>query len=68
MLKPIDFEVGTADQKTALELFERIHKHNKVEPLCTDANPIYQSLMRYYGTEYKTKHHITKAETSLVES
>ena len=67
-LKLIDFEVGTADQTTALELFERIYKQNKVEFLCTDANPVYQSLMKYYGVEYGTKHHITKAETSLVES
>jgi IS1 family transposase len=61
-------EVGTADQTTSLNLFERVFKYNKVEALCTDTNPTYQSLMRYYGVEFSTKHHITKAETSLVES
>ena len=59
----VNFELKTADQTTALELFEMIYKQNKVEILCTDANPVYQSLMRYYGTEYNTKHHITKAES-----
>jgi len=67
-LKLINFEIGSADQRTALELFERIYKHNKVKILCTDANPVYQSLMRYYTQEFGTKHHVTKAETSLVES
>ncbi len=58
-LKLIDFEVGTADQSTATELFEIIYKRNKVEFLCTDSNPVYQSLMRYCRTEHKIKHHIT---------
>ena len=64
----VDFEVGLADQTTALELFERIYsRYSKVEILCTDANPVYQSLMRYYSIQHGTKHCITKAETSLVE-
>jgi IS1 family transposase len=57
----IDFEIGSADQTTALELFERIYKRHKVEILCTDANPVYQSLMKYYTPTYNTKHYVTKA-------
>jgi len=64
----IDFEIGSTDQTTALELFERIYKRHKVEILCTDANPVYQSLMKYYKPTYNAKHYVTKAETSLVES
>ncbi len=67
-LSMIDFEVGDASQKTSLELFERVYQNNKVEILCTDANPVYESLMRYYGVEHKTKHYVTKKETALVES
>ncbi len=64
----IDFEIGSVYQTTALELFERIYKRHKVEILYADTNPVYQSLMKYYTPTYNTKHYVTKAETSLVES
>ena len=70
----VDFEVGYGSQKTALNLFERVIGTdqtkicNKVHNICTDDNPTYQSIMRYYTPEFGTKHHITKKETCLVEA
>ena len=42
--------------------------NNTVKILCTDANPVYKSLIEYYGVELKIKYHIAKVATSLVES
>lgn len=61
-LQLIDFEVGDASVKTWLNLVFRLKRYVKIKHLCTDGNPVYS----YY--KFTEKHHVTKAETSLVES
>ena len=61
-LKLIDFEVGSAEKSTWLNLVFRLQKkYKRIKYLATDGNPIYS----YYT--FTEKHIITKAETSLVE-
>lgn len=62
-LKLIDFELGSAEKGTWLNLVFRLQdKYQKIKYLATDANPVYS----YY--KFTEKHIVTKAETSLVES
>jgi insertion element IS1 protein InsB len=61
-LQLIDFEVGDSSVSTWLNLVFRLQERYKINHLCTDGNPVYG----YY--KISKKHHITKAETSLVES
>jgi len=61
-LNLIDFEVGSADKSTWLNMVFRLKEKYKIGYLATDGNPVYS----YY--KFTEKHIITKAETSLVES
>ena len=62
-LQLIDFEVGDASVSTWLNIVFRLkEKYKSIKHLCSDGNPIYQ----YY--KLAENHHITKKETSLVES
>jgi insertion element IS1 protein InsB len=45
-----------------MKMVRRIEKHCIINHLCTDANPVYG----YY--RLAKEHHVTKAETALVES
>ena len=66
--KNVAFKIGTAEQISALDILENLTKHHKIRHICTDKNPVYSSVMRYFGQEFEIKHHITKAETCLVEA
>ena len=61
-LKLIEFEIGSAEVRTWLNIVFRLEKSYTIKHLCTDGNPVYS----YY--KFTKKHIITKAETSLVES
>ena len=60
--KVIDFEVGDRSKFTYLKLAFRLEKRYNINHLCTDNYSAYG----YY--KISNQHHITKSETSLVES
>lgn len=60
--KVIDFEVGDRSKGTYLKLAFRLEKTCKIEHLSTDDYSAYKSY------KISKQHHVTKAETALVES
>ncbi len=57
-----EFEVGSGNKSTYLQMALRIEERHKIKHLCTDGN----KSCGYY--KISEQHHVTKSETCLVES